>query len=81
MNPTPSRVELKNGLRMIAVVAESIREAGRVPSGTLYALVMGRMSLEAYEKMIQILKNTGLVSEVAHELIWIGPNLEPTLQA
>ena len=78
---TPSRAELENGLRMIAVVAESIREAGRVPSGTLYALVMGRMSLEAYEKMIQILKNAGLVEERAHELIWIGPNLEPTLQA
>ena len=65
----------------MAATAEAIREAGRIPSGTLYAMLMGKMDFQAYSVLIRTLKNAGLVEERTHELIWIGPNLEPTLQA
>lgn len=69
----PSRSELKAGLVLIAAVAEAIREAGRILSGTLYAMLMGKIDYQAYQKLIQMLKNADLVREEAHELIWIGP--------
>ena len=59
-----------------AAMAEAIRTLGEVPSGTLYANVCGHMELGTYEKIIQTLKNAGLVSESAHLLRWIGPKLE-----
>ncbi len=60
---------------MLTAVSEAIREAGRIPSGTLYAVLMGKVNIAGYEKMIGILKGAGLVEERSHELIWIGPRL------
>ena len=57
---------------MVRAIAEAIRELKRVPSGELYARVMGHVSLESYQQIIIILKNSGLVSENSFELIWIG---------
>lgn len=76
LNPSqPSAAQLKAGLVATMAVAETIRELGEVPSGTLYAQLCGRMSLSTYDKLIGILKNAGLVSESAHLLKWIGPKL------
>lgn len=55
------------------ILAEAIRDLGRVPSGHLYARVMGHLSMEAYNSAISILKMSDLVEERSHELIWIGP--------
>lgn len=63
-------------LQMAKVVAEAIRDLGRVPSGHLYARLMAHMNLATYEKIIGILKRGGLVEEKNHELIWIGPAKE-----
>lgn len=60
---------------MIAGVAEAIREAGEIPSGTLYSMLIGKVDIEGYGKLIGILKNAGLVSESAHLLKWIGPKV------
>lgn len=67
--------ELKAGFNIILAVTEAIREARELPSGTLYALLCGKMDLPTYERMIQILKNTKLVEEKAHMLRWIGPEI------
>lgn len=53
-------------------IAEAIREAGRIPSGTLYAVLMGKIDLEGYGRIIRSLQNAGLIKVVAHELIWTG---------
>lgn len=66
---------ISNGKSVVAVivaVAEAIRELKRVPSGHLYAQLMGRMSMDTYNAVIGTLKNTGLVEEKDHELIWCG---------
>ena len=56
---------------VIMAISEAIRELGRVPSGHLYAQVMGHMSLETYQGVIDALKRAGLVEEKNSELIWL----------
>lgn len=61
---------------MVLTVTEAIREAGRIPEGTLYATLMDRMGIEAFEKMVRIIVDTGLVAKRGHELVWVGPELK-----
>ena len=70
-----TKEQLKQGFTMLAAVAEAIREAKRIPSGTLYAVLMGKIDVAGYERLIGILKNAGLVDEKHNELIWIGPEV------
>ena len=58
---------------MIAV-AETIREVGECPSGTIYAAIVGRVSLEGYNKILGILTRAGLiVVGQSHMIRWVGP--------
>ena len=77
MNPTQATsAQVAAAFSATAAIAEAIRTLGEVPNGHLYANVCGHMELGTYDKIIQTLKNTGLVSESAHLLTWIGPKLE-----
>ena len=58
-------------------IAEAIRDVQEIPSGTLYALVMSYLSLEAYEATIRALVETGLITNTGHLLRWIG---EPVVE-
>lgn len=60
-------------IKVAAAVGEAIRDLGSVPSGHLYARLMGHMDLEAYNKCIGLLKQMDLVKEENHLLTWIGP--------
>ena len=60
-------------IQMVSALAEAIRSVERIPSGHLYAQVMGSMSLENYQQAIGFLKRAGLVTETAHMLTWSGP--------
>ena len=62
--------EIKAGLQTIMLIADAIKEAGAIPSGHLYAAVCGKLSMTAYEKIIDILKNSGVIREQGHVLIW-----------
>lgn len=70
MNATKAQVDAVKAI--VLAVAETIRELGKVPSGHLYANLMGRMSLDDYKAIIQLLKDTKMVSESNHVLTWIG---------
>jgi len=63
-------------LKIVFAVAEAIREAGSIPSGTLYAALIGKVDINGYESIIRTLKNAGLVTEQSHMLTWIGPEIE-----
>ena len=63
-------------IQQVAAVAEAIRELGSVPNGHLYASVMGHLSLEQYDRIIELLKRAELVAEQNHELRWVGPKVE-----
>ncbi len=67
-----TREAMKAGIQVITAVADAIRELGEVPSGHLYARLMGHLSFDQYESIISILKRTGLVTEQYHLLRWVG---------
>ena len=65
-------------VRAIAALAEAVRELKEVPSGHLYARVMGAMTLGSYEAAVRVLKDAGLVEERGHVLRWVGPEIPET---
>jgi hypothetical protein len=69
--------QIKGAFAVLQAVAETIRELKRVPSGVLYAQLQGKMDLTTYNKIIETLKNTGLVKENNFLLEWIEPAALP----
>lgn len=65
--------DAKAAVEIIMLVGDAIRELGEVPSGELYARLMGHMSLDGYQKILSVLKGAGLVKESSHLLTWVGP--------
>ena len=66
---------IQNHTRILTSVAMTIHELKTVPSGTLYAQLMGHMSLETYQSLVDCMKNIGLIKETPeHLLVWIGEN-------
>ena len=68
-----TKEEVRAAMSVVLAVSEAIRALGEVPSGHLYAQLMGTLSLESYNKIIKTIKNTGLVEESGHVLRWVGP--------
>lgn len=59
------------------VVAEAIQALKQVPSGHLYAHVMGHIGWTEYNAIITALIKSKLVRRDAHHmLVWIGPEKE-----
>lgn len=57
----------------VRAIAEAIQSLGQIPSGHLYAQVMGKMNLENYQYIIDILKQAGRVTEdSSHMLKWVA---------
>lgn len=73
---TITREQARAAFNAVLAVAETIREAREIPSGTMYAALMERVDYAGYEKLISILKGAGLVEETpAHMLRWVGPEM------
>jgi hypothetical protein len=71
--PNTAHNDIKTALGILTAVADAIRELSEVPSGHLYANLMGKLSLEQYQQIIGVLKSTGLVAESNdHLLTWLG---------
>jgi hypothetical protein len=71
--------QVQAALQAVAALAEAVRGLGEVPSGVLYAHVMGSLSLAQYEQALALLKRAGLVEQTpGHVLRWVGPALEAT---
>jgi hypothetical protein len=75
-DPPATNAQVSRAFAVCAAVAEAIREAGELPSGQLYAILMSQVDLSGYESMIRTLKGTGLVEERANVLRWIGPKFD-----
>jgi hypothetical protein len=61
---------------MVVALGETIKEAGSdgVPEGVLYAALMTRgVSLESFNRMVNLLIKAGVVKRSNHLLTWIGP--------
>lgn len=62
----------KAALGIVLAIGETIKELGSVPNGHLYAQLMGKMSLDTYNKVIALLVKTGAVKNENHLLTWVG---------
>jgi hypothetical protein len=62
--------QLKAGLAALRAIADAVRELGSVPSGHIYAAVMGTMDITAYEKAITLLCNSGVIRKSGDMLHW-----------
>lgn len=74
VSPTVS-AEIKSALSVLQTVAEAIRDAGEIPSGHLYAVLMGMgCSLENYNRILGMLTRSGLVEVTPGHLVrWVAP--------
>lgn len=70
MNTT--RTEREAAVGMLKAVASAIKDLGRVPSGELYARLMGYVTLDQYDLLIGVLVRSRLVRQENHELIWVA---------
>ena len=68
-------------LTLIQLIADTLQEAGTrgIPSGHLYAMMMHTIDLQTYTYAIDILKESGAVTEQFHLLRWTGKRTIPTL--
>ena len=73
-----TREQVHAAIEAVKAIAETIRKLGEVPSGHLYARLMGAgMSLETYHQIIATLKRAGLIEELpSHLLRWTGPEAD-----
>lgn len=67
-----NQAQVNAAVQIVVAVGQAIRELKSVPSGHLYAQLMGKMNLETYNKVIDTLKRTGAVTEENHLLKWVG---------
>ncbi|SRR3990167_4138746 len=68
-----AKIRAKATIDMVRAVADTIKEAGRIPAGTLYASLMTQgCTIQQYEQIEGLLVRSGLVRKVNDELIWIG---------
>ena len=60
-------------------MADAIRDAaavsplGGVPSGELYARLMGVIGIDSYKRLLDSLEGAGLIKAKGHLITWIGP--------
>lgn len=72
-NTLHTEAQVTAAIRAVAAIGDAIRELGSVPSGELYARLMGHLDIDQYQRIIDTLKRTGLVAELGHVIKWIGP--------
>lgn len=70
---TTTKQQVEAALGIVLAVGDAIHDLGRVPSGTLYAHLMGKLSLTQYNSIISTLVAAGMVQLKSNELIWVGP--------
>jgi len=66
-----TRESIQALVKVITAIADTIKELKEVPSGVLYAQLMGNMTLENYTYVIDILKQSGKVKESNNVLSWV----------
>lgn len=70
LNPTVTKADVVSAIQFIKTIYECVAAAGPqgIPSGHLYAQLMGALSLESYERAVAMLVKTKLVKSEGHLL-------------
>jgi hypothetical protein len=73
--PSDGRARIEGTLRVVVAISQCIQELGSVPSGHLFARLMGHLDIDSYQSVIATLVRAGLVREHPNHLLeWIGPS-------
>lgn len=67
-----TKEQVKAGIEVIRSVGDAIRDLGRVPSGELYARLMGYLTMQDFNNILDVLKGAGLIKIIHHEIVWVG---------
>lgn len=68
-------------IRAVKDIAESIRLAGSVPSGHLYA-ALNMPPMHQYQTLLDVLIRAGLIEiDRSHMITWIGPTIREQIDA
>jgi hypothetical protein len=64
---------IKAHIEVLKTIAECIKAAGAMglPSGHLYAMLMGSMDIDTYNQYIGMLKKAGIIAESNYLLTYI----------
>ncbi len=69
----PTTEQINAYMAIVEALSEAIEGLGEVPSGHLYAVVMGKINLDTYERIIDLLVSVGCVTrKPGHVLKWTG---------
>ena len=71
-NSKTKAAQAKAFLNATLAVSDAIRELGSVPSGHLYARLMEYLSIEVYQRIIDLLVEAKVVTNKGHLLTWVG---------
>ena len=59
---------------VVIAIIEAVREAKRIPSGTVYTLLMTQgCTLSQFTALEAIALKSGMIARKGHQLVWIGP--------
>ena len=72
MQTSTREEQTKATIEVIKAVAEAIKTLGQVPSGHLYARLMGSLTLDQYQTIIDILEKGRLIKVEHHLITWLG---------
>ena len=67
-----SAEEIKAGIAVALVAVQIVREKKSIPSGELYALLCGRVTIDGYNGMLRFLEKQNLISVQNHLVRWHG---------
>lgn len=80
MNKTQTQTPAEQAaaaMRVIVAIGEMIQDAGEIPNGHLYVMLMPTgISLESYNRILTLLKKCEVVTEENFLLRWVGPPKE-----
>lgn len=68
-----TKQEIRSAIRITQALGHTIRELGSIPSGQLYAQVMGRLTLPEYNAAIGVLVHADVITRGADNVLtWKG---------
>jgi hypothetical protein len=68
-----AKQDVLSAIELVRAIADAIRELGEVPSGQLYARVMGVMDIRCFERVVTLLVDARLVERLPNNILrWVG---------
>jgi hypothetical protein len=65
-----SKAEVKAALGVLQAVAGAVKEAGEIPAGHLYAMVMGHLDLPTFNRIVDTLTRAAVIVRRGDLLVW-----------